>query len=165
MIESIQPAPPITPRSPVSIAGHTGTARTDRTAPGGLAACLIGLGALGILAAAVQLAGPGPTHVLPWAAMILLAIAAALLAVPRVGAPGRQVARTLSLIVLVSAATAVAEHLGAGADAGPFTRSWYGDGVATLVPGLLGQSALLLIAASFRAGPGLDRLRRRVVGR
>lgn len=146
----------------MSVAGHPDTA-----APGGLAACLICLGVLGILGSAVQLAVPGPRYVLPWAAMILLALAAALLALPRVGLPGRRVARTLSLVVLVSAATAVAEHLTAGPDGtvGPFTVSWYGNGSTPLVPGLLGQTALLLMIASFRAGPGLDRIRRRVVGR
>lgn len=48
----------------MSVIGHPSTAvrpgRADRTAPAGLAAALIGLGSLGILGSAVQLAAPGP---------------------------------------------------------------------------------------------------------
>lgn len=147
----------------MSVAGHPDTARPNRAAPGVLAVCLICLGVLGILGGAAHLAVPGSPPLLPSVATILLAVSAALLAVPRVGPRGRRIARMLSLVVVVSAATAVAEHM--TASPGSFTRSWYGDGTAPLVPGLLGQSALLLMAASCRAGPGLERLRRRVVGR
>ncbi|RZT88864.1 hypothetical protein EV383_5817 [Pseudonocardia sediminis] len=153
----------------MSVIGHP-SARAehpDRTAPDGLGAALIGLGVLGILGSAVQLAAPGSAHLLPWGATILLATAAALLTLPRVGRPGRHAARALSLIVLVSAATAVAEHLaaGPGVPVGSFTHSWYGGGTAPLAPGLLGQSALLLLLASLRAGPQLGRFGRRVAGR
>ncbi|MDN5919979.1 MAG: hypothetical protein L0I76_33585 [Pseudonocardia sp.] len=141
--------------------------RTGVAAPDGLGAALIGLGALGILGSAVQLAAPGSTHMLPWAATILLTAAAILLTLPRAGRPGRRVARVLGLIVLVSAATAVVEHLTAGPDVGvgAFTHSWYGGGSTPLAPGLLGQSALLLLVASLRTGPRLSRFGRWARGR
>ncbi|MBW0102847.1 hypothetical protein [Pseudonocardia sp. KRD291] len=160
----------------MSVIGHppatdtgtgTGTGRPERAAPDGLRAALIGLGVLGILGSSAQLAVPGSAHVLPWAATLLLVTAAVLLALPRGGRTGRRAARVLSLVVLVSAATAVAEHLaaGPGVGVGAFTHSWYGGGTAPLAPGLLGQSALLLLLASLRAGPRLGRFGRWVSGR
>lgn len=154
----------------MSVIGHPPAARTEqpeRAAPDGLGAALIGLGVLGILGSSAQLAVPGSAHVLPWTATFLLVVAAALLALPRIGPPGRRAARALSLVVLVSAATAVAEHMeaGPGVGVGAFTHSWYSGGTAPLVPGLLGQSALLLVIASLRAGPRLGRFGRWLSGR
>ena len=157
----------------MSVVGHPGTTGPGTTrsgpagrtsAPDGLDTALIGLGVLGVLGAAAQLAPKGSVHVLPWAAALLLSAAAVLLTVPRIGHPGRRVARALSLVVLASAAAAVAEHLvaGPGAGVGAFTRSWYGDIGVSLAPGLLGQSALLLLVASLGARPRLARLGRRL---
>ena len=98
----------------MSVIGHPPAARTEhpeRAAPDGLRAGLIGLGVLGILGSSAQLAVPGSAHPLPWTATFVLVVASVLLALPRIGPPGRRVARALSLVVLVSASTAVAEHL------------------------------------------------------
>lgn len=150
-----------------SVIEHPPTGRCERAvrdAPDGLSALLISLGALGILGAGVQLAGPGSAHLLPWVATGLLAVAAALQASPGVGRPGRRGAAALSLVVLASATTAIVQHLGAdpGTPAGWFSHSWYGGGSTALAPGLLGQSALLLLVAGLRPGPRMGRIRRRV---
>ena len=130
------------------------TARRPRTGADGLAAALIGLGALGMLGSVVQLAHSGGPHLLPSVALVLLTLSVVLLALPRTGRAGRRGAQGTSLAVLVAVGFAVVEHLRTHGH-GPvssFTASWYGDG-APLVPGLLGQSALLLIVAGLVAGP------------
>lgn len=146
----------------MSVVGHPAADRAepvpDRAGPSGPAALLLGLGALGVLGAAVQLAAAGAPAAVAWAAVALLAAAGVPAALPRTGRAGRRSARTLALVVLVSAGTAVAErHLDPGGG-GLVTASWYGHGRAPLAPGLLGQSALLVVLATVRR-PGRRSLR------
>lgn len=136
----------------MSVVGEPAPERTvpapERSGPSGPAAAALGLGALGVLGAAAQLAD-GAAPALPWVAVALLTAAGLLLAVPRAGAGGRCGARVLAATVLTAAVAGIAEHHLAPGTTGLDT-AWYGDGGAPLAPGLLGQAAVLVLLATAR---------------
>jgi hypothetical protein len=122
---------------------------------------LLALSALVLIGAA---AGLGAGQLIPWVGLTMLVVAGVLVATP--GRRSLPLARVLCLVVLVAAAYGVAEYLmsvtdAAGIDASvtdywasltPLTRSWFGAddlGPHTpLVPGRLGQAALLILLAT-----------------
>lgn len=154
--------------------------RRRRTAPARLISLRLGLLALvaiGIVGAASELAferhWQSPIQLIPWVTLALLAAGLVLLAVgdsPRTVA----VVRGLALVVLVAAAYGVFVHVsvnhGAGASdsewgtLSPLTQWWYAMtktvGFAPpLAPGMLAQSALMLLLASVtakRQGPAVN---------
>jgi hypothetical protein len=144
--------------------------------PGGVAPAelmrrgLIALAVLGILAAAFELATErhwtGLEQRIPWLALAVLAAAAAALVV--VGGDRRvTMARVLALLVLGASLYGVITHILVNYDAGGLDqryaatwdtlpqgkRWWYAatktvGPAPTLAPGVLGQSALLLLLAT-----------------
>ena len=134
---------------------------------------LIALTVLGILAAAFELATErhwnGLQQLIPWLALAVLAVASALVLIRR--KRGVTVARVLALLVLAASLYGVIDHVLVNYNAGALDqryattwdtlprvqRWWYATtktvGPApTLAPGVLGQSALLLLLASLH-GP------------
>jgi hypothetical protein len=134
---------------------------------------LVALTAVGIAAAAFELYGEqhwnGPEQLVPWAALAVLAVATALVLLPSGAAT--TTARALALLVLAASAYGVADHIlvnyGSGAldqrfadtwDTLPvLTRWWYAASkqvgpAPTLAPGVLGQTAVLLLLATI-GGP------------
>jgi hypothetical protein len=130
---------------------------------------LVALTAVGILAAAFELYGErhwnGAEQLVPWVALAVLAAATVLVLLPGTGATA--VARVLALIVLGASAYGVIDHIlvnyGSGAldqqfadtwDTLPvLTRWWYAatrhvGPAPTLAPGVLGQTAVLLLLAT-----------------
>ncbi|MFI7707657.1 hypothetical protein [Nonomuraea sp. NPDC049480] len=127
---------------------------------------LLALVAIGIAGATLELAferhWQSPVQLIPWATLALLTVALVLLAVsdsPRT----LTVVRVLALVVLLAAAYGVFVHVsvnyGAGASdsewstLSPLTQWWYAltktVGFAPpLAPGMLAQSALMLLLAS-----------------
>ncbi|GAA1633546.1 hypothetical protein GCM10009733_033150 [Nonomuraea maheshkhaliensis] len=142
---------------------------THRRAPAGATVLRLGLLALvmiGVLGAALELAferhWQSPTQLIPWVALALLVVALILLAVRDAGS-ALTVARVLAAVVLVTSAYGVFVHVsvnhGMGAmDAAwdtysPLTQWWYAltksvGAAPPLAPGMLAQSALLLLLAS-----------------
>jgi hypothetical protein len=138
---------------------------------------LIALTAIGILATAFELATErhwnGIEQLIPWMALLVLAVATALLLVP--GHRGVPAARVLAVLVLGASAYGVIDHILVNYSAAVLdqryantweslstsTRWWYAatktvGPAPTLAPGVLGQSALLLLLASIgRRNPGL----------
>ncbi|MEV1167598.1 hypothetical protein [Nonomuraea sp. NPDC049784] len=127
---------------------------------------LLGLVAIGILGAALELAferhWQSPVQLIPWAALALLGLALVLLAL-RDSPRTTTVVRVIALVVLLASAYGVFMHVsvnhGAGAadpawDAlSPFTQWWYAltksvGQAPPLAPGMLAQSALLLTLAT-----------------
>jgi hypothetical protein len=145
--------------------------------------CLLALTAIGIFAAAFELAAErhwnDVVQLIPWFALAVLATAITLLLLP--DGRGTTAARVLALVVLGASIYGVVEHIlvnyGAGAldqryadtwDSLPLLeRGWYAitktvGPAPTLAPGVLGQSALLLLLATFcneRIGEVRHRLR------
>jgi hypothetical protein len=130
---------------------------------------LVALTAVGILAAAFELYGErhwnGPEQLVPWVALAALTVATVLVLLPAAGAT--TAARVLALLVLGASVYGVIEHVlvnyGSGAldqrfadtwDTVPvLTRWWYAASkqvgpAPTLAPGMLGQSAALLLLAT-----------------
>jgi len=142
---------------------------------------LVALTVIGILATAFELAAARHWNewqqLIPWAALLALAAAVALLALP--GGRGTTAARVLALLVLGASAYGVLEHLLVNVGSGPhdqryadtwqsfslFERGWYAltgtvGSAPPLAPGVLGQTSLLLLLASIchprRPGDGED---------
>jgi hypothetical protein len=130
---------------------------------------LVALTVIGILATAFELAAARHWNeweqLIPWAALVALATAVALLALP--GGRGTTAARVLALLVLGASAYGVLEHLLVNVGSGPhdqryadtwqsfslLERGWYAitktvGPAPPLAPGVLGQTALLLLLAS-----------------
>ena len=139
---------------------------------------LLALTVVGILATAFELATErhwiGLEQLVPWAALVLLAVATALAAVP--GGSGLTAARVLALVVLGASIYGVVEHVlvnfGSGALDQRFANSWAGlplpqrlwlaatkivGPAPPLAPGVLGQTALLLMLATVAARPAAVR--------
>jgi hypothetical protein len=133
---------------------------------------LLVLAGIAIGATAVELATErhwaSPVQLVPWFALAVLALALALLAM-RPRRPSLAVARSLAVLVLVASVYGVVEHVAANLDAGvldatysstwdslPFaTRLWYAVTKTVgpsppLAPGVLAQSALLMLLATWR---------------
>jgi hypothetical protein len=138
---------------------------------------LVALTVLGILATAFELAAErhwnGIEQLIPWVALVVLAAATALVLLP--DGRGTTAVRVLAIVVLGASAYGVLEHAltnyGAGAldqrfadiwDSLPLVeRAWYAitktvGPAPTLAPGVLGQTALLLVLATF-CGPRSSR--------
>ncbi|MEQ4722384.1 hypothetical protein [Nonomuraea sp. B19D2] len=146
----------------------TSTSTTPELAarPGLVRLGLLGLVAIGILGAALELAferhWQSPVQLIPWAALALLGLALALLLL-RDSPRATTVVRVIALVVLLASAYGVFMHVsvnhGAGAadpawDAlSPLTQWWYAltksvGQAPPLAPGMLAQSALLLTLAT-----------------
>jgi hypothetical protein len=138
---------------------------------------LVALTAIGILAAAFELASErhwnGVEQLIPWIALAALAAAVGLLVVP--GGRGVPAARVLAVLVLGASVYGVLDHVLVNFESGaldqsyaeswdtlPALQQWWlavtktVGPAPTLAPGVLGQSALLLLLAS------VGRTRRRV---
>jgi hypothetical protein len=134
---------------------------------------LVALTVLGILATAFELATEQHWNTLdqliPWLALAVLTVATALVLIP--GGRGVVAARVLSLLVLGASAYGVVDHVlvnhAAGAldqryadswDSLPAVEQWWYAATKTvgpaptLAPGVLGQSALLLLLATLARG-------------
>ena len=130
---------------------------------------LVALTVVGILAAAFELATErhwnGTEQLIPWMALAVLAAAVTLLLVPR--GRGVPAARVLAVLVLGASAYGVLDHVLVNYESGalderysqswdtlPALQQWWlavtktVGPAPTLAPGVLGQSALLLILAS-----------------
>jgi hypothetical protein len=130
---------------------------------------LVALTVIGILAAAFELATErhwnGIEQLIPWIALAVLAVAVGLLLVP--AGRGMPAARVLAVLVLGASAYGVLDHIlvnyhsgaldqrySASWDTLPAVQQWWlavtktVGPAPTLAPGVLGQSALLLILAS-----------------
>jgi hypothetical protein len=135
---------------------------------------LVALTVIGILAAAFELAADrhwnGLEQLIPWAALGVLAVATALALVP--GGRGVTSARVLALLVLGASIYGVVDHMLVNFDSGALDqryadtwdalplveRWWYAatktvGPTPTLAPGVLGQSALLLLLATLGRFP------------
>jgi hypothetical protein len=136
---------------------------------------LVALTVLGMLATAFELAAErhwnGIEQLVPWLALGVLAAATALAVVP--AGRGTTAARVLALVVLGASVYGVIDHVlvnyGAGAldqryadtwdDLPLLERGWYAltktvGPAPTLAPGVLGQTALLLLLSTFCRGTG-----------
>ncbi|MBF8184850.1 hypothetical protein ITP53_03660 [Nonomuraea sp. K274] len=133
---------------------------------------LLALVAIGIVGAGLELAferhWQTPVQFIPWSALLLLGIALVLLAAG--GSPRTlTVVRVLALVVLLASAYGVYMHVSVNYGAGAFDPAWEGLSPLTqwwyaltksvgsappLAPGMLAQSALLLLLASTIKRPG-----------
>jgi hypothetical protein len=141
---------------------------------------LVALTVIGILGAAFELASErhwnGLEQLIPWAALAVLTAATAALLVP--GDRGVLAVRLLALLVLAASIYGVLDHVLVNYNSGaldqryadtwstlPLIERWWLAATKsvgpspTLAPGMLGQSALLLILATFtnRATPSPPR--------
>jgi hypothetical protein len=130
---------------------------------------LIALTVVGILAAAFELAierhWNGLEQLIPWLALAVLALATVLVLIP--GGRGVTAARVLALLVLGASIYGVVDHILVNFNSGALDqnfadtwdtlplveRGWYAitktvGPAPTLAPGVLGQSALLLLLAT-----------------
>jgi hypothetical protein len=130
---------------------------------------LVALTAVGILATAFELYSVhhwnGVEQLVPWVALAVLAVATALVVAP--GGSGAVAARVLALLVLAASVYGVVDHALVNFGSGPLdqrfadswdalpllTRVWYAvttevGPAPTLAPGVLGQTALLLVLAT-----------------
>ena len=130
---------------------------------------LVALTAIGILATAFELATErhwsGIEQLIPWIALAVLAVALALLLIP--GGRGVPAARMLAVLVVGAATYGVVDHVLVNYESGaldqryseswetlPAVQQWWlavtktVGPAPTLAPGVLGQSALLLVLAS-----------------
>jgi hypothetical protein len=130
---------------------------------------LVALTVIGILAAAFELATErhwnGLEQLIPWVALAVLAVATALALIP--GGRGVTAARVLALLVLGTSMYGVVDHILVNFNSGALDqryadtwdnlplleRWWYAatktvGPAPTLAPGVLGQSALLLLLAT-----------------
>jgi hypothetical protein len=131
--------------------------------------CLVALTVIGILATAFELAAErhwnGFEQLIPWVALAVLAAAATLLLLP--AGRGTTAVRVLALVVLGASAYGVIDHILVNFNAGELDQrytdiwdslpllqqGWYAvtktvGPAPTLAPGVLGQSALLLLLAT-----------------
>lgn len=129
---------------------------------------LYALTVIGIFATAFELATErhwnGLEQLIPWAALMVLAVATVLALLPAGSA--RIVARVLALIVLGASIYGVLDHIAVNYNSGPLDQRfadtwdtlpstqqwWYAitktvGPAPTLAPGILGQTALLLFLA------------------
>jgi hypothetical protein len=145
---------------------------------------LIALTVIGILAAAFELATErhwnSPEQLIPWVALAVLAVATILVTMP--AGRGITVARGLALLVLAASIYGVITHIVVNYEAGALDqryadawdtlpllqRWWYAatktvGPAPTLAPGVLGQTALLLLLATLNGprDPSLNGLQRR----
>jgi hypothetical protein len=144
---------------------------------------LIALTVIGILAAAFELATErhwnSPAQLIPWVALAVLAVATALVVIPE--GRGVAIARVLAGLVLAASIYGVITHVVVNYDAGALDqryadawdslpmlqRWWYAatktvGPAPTLAPGVLGQTAVLLLLATLNGsrysnGNGLQR--------
>jgi hypothetical protein len=139
---------------------------------------LVALTVVGILATAFELATErhwnGVIQLIPWMALAVLTVATALQLIP--GGRGLVAARVLALIVLAAAVYGVIDHVlvnySSGAldqryadtwDTLPAVEQWWYAATKTvgpaptLAPGVLGQTALLLLLAGLRRVTPLPR--------
>jgi hypothetical protein len=139
---------------------------------------LIALTVVGILATAVALATErdwnSPEQLIFWAALLVLAVATVLLAIP--AGRGVTAARVLALLVLATSIYRVITHMVVNYEAGPLDphyaevwnslpmvqRCWFAATTTvgpapTLAAGLLGQAALLLLLATLASPRVLSR--------
>ena len=130
---------------------------------------LIALTVIGILATAFELASErhwiGFEQLIPWLALVVLTTAALLLLLP--DGRGATAARLLALLVLATSLYGVLDHILANLDAGALDQRfadtwnslplleqiWYAvtktvGPAPILAPGVLGQTALLLLLAT-----------------
>ena len=130
---------------------------------------LLGLTALTVLATAFELATVKHWHgleqIIPWAALVLLAVATVLTLLP--GGRGRVTARAMALLVLVASIYGVLDHIAVNYNSGPLDqrfadtwdsmplieRSWYAvtktvGPSPTLAPGVLGLGGTLMLLVS-----------------
>jgi hypothetical protein len=130
---------------------------------------LIALTVIGILAAAFELATERHWHsaeqLIPWLALVVLAVATFLAALP--GGRGVTGGRVLALLVLITSIYGVITHVVVNYDAGgldqryadaweslPILQRWWYAATKTvgpaptLAPGVLGQTAVLLLLAT-----------------
>lgn len=142
------------------------------TRPGLVRHGLVALTGIGILAAAFELFSEhhwnGVEQLVPWVALAALAAATALVLLP--GGSGVGAARVLALLVLGASVYGVVDHVLVNYGSGPLderfadswdalpplTRVWYAASkevgpAPTLAPGVLGQTALLLLLATVGA--------------
>ncbi|WP_276824276.1 hypothetical protein [Mycolicibacterium mageritense] len=142
--------------------------RRDRTAL--IRIGLYGLTVIGILATAFELASERhwqtPDQLIPWVALAVLALATVLALLPWRSA--RLIARVLAVAVLGASIYGVLDHIAANHDSGfldqryadvweslsPLRQWWYAatktvGPAPTLAPGMLGQTALLLLLTGF----------------
>ena len=131
--------------------------------------CLVALTVIGILATAFELATErhwnGLEQLVPWMALAVLTGATALLLLP--GARGTAAARVLAVVVLGASAYGVIDHILVNFESGALDqryadtwdalplieRTWYAatksvGPAPTLAPGVLAQTALLLLLAT-----------------
>ncbi|TMR90203.1 hypothetical protein EJK15_56610 [Nonomuraea basaltis] len=127
---------------------------------------LLGLVAIGIVGAALELAFErhwrSPVQLIPWVALVLLALALLLLAL-RDSPRTITAVRVLALVVLLTAAYGVYTHVSVNFGMGAADSAWDTYSALTqwwsaltksvgsappLAPGMLAQSALLLLLAS-----------------
>jgi hypothetical protein len=143
-----------------------------RPRPGLVRHGLVALTAVGILAAAFELFSEhhwnGVEQLVPWVALAALAAATVLVLLP--GGSGVGAARVLALLVLGASVYGVVDHVLVNYGSGPLderfadswdalpllTRVWYAASkevgpAPTLAPGVLGQTALLLLLATVGA--------------
>jgi hypothetical protein len=132
---------------------------------------LLALTVIGILGTAFELGSERHWHgleqLIPWAALVVLAVATVLVVLP--GDRGTTAARVLALVVLTASIYGVVTHVLANFHAGVLDqryadtwdglpvlqRWWYAitrtvGPAPTLAPGMLGQAALLLLLATAR---------------
>jgi hypothetical protein len=142
------------------------------TRPGLVRHGLVALTAVGILAAAFELFSEhhwnGAEQLVPWVALAAVAAATVLVLLP--GGSGVGAARVLALLVLGASVYGVVDHVLVNYGSGPLderfadswdalpllTRLWYATSkevgpAPTLAPGVLGQTALLLLLATVGA--------------
>ncbi|GAA0922372.1 hypothetical protein [Pseudonocardia zijingensis] len=135
--------------------------------------CLIALTVIGILATAFELASErhwnGLEQLVPWLALAVLVLATTLFLLP----PGRRtvIIQVLAVVVLGASLYGVVDHVLANFHAGELDqrfadtwdslplveRGWYAvtktvGPAPTLAPGVLGQTALLLLLATMCTG-------------
>lgn len=146
------------------------TLRTGRDRTTLIRAALFALTVIGILATAFELASErhwnGPEQLIPWVALAVLGLATLLALLP--SATARLIARILAVAVLGASIYGVLDHIGVNHNSGyldhrfadiwesmsPIRQWWYAatktvGPAPTLAPGMLGQTALLLLLAGF----------------
>jgi hypothetical protein len=139
---------------------------------------LVALTVIGILAAAFELATErhwhNPEQLIPWVALAVLTVATVLGMIPQ--RRGATAARVLAVLVLAASIYGVITHIVVNYEAGAldqrYADAWHGlpmmqrwwyattktvGPAPTLAPGVLGQTAALLLLATLIRPPGPDR--------
>jgi hypothetical protein len=155
----------MTSTPPETLEQPTGLRRLARNGPSTLRLGLLALVAIGILGAASELAferhWQSPVQLIPWVALALL-VAALVLVALRDSGGALTAARVLAVIVLLASVYGVYTHVSVNHGSGafdpswdtlsPLTQWWYAltksvGNAPPLAPGMLAQSALLLLLA------------------